>query len=48
MLQIRGKGGRKYYSIHSWIGIGIAIAYGLQWLRIVLINLLDCFITYES
>ena len=33
MLQVRGKGGRKYYSLHSWIGIGIAIAYGLQWFR---------------
>ena len=37
MLQVRGKGGRKYYSLHSWIGIGIAIAYGLQWFRIVFV-----------
>jgi len=35
MLQVRGKGERKYYSLHSWIGIGIAIAYGLQWFRVV-------------
>ena len=43
MLQVRGKGGRKYYSLHSWIGIGIAIAYGLQWFRIFFITFAYCY-----